>query len=121
MKDHEHGSIGVLFETDKLRLLIQKYPDYRLAVLAGTEATDGEHSTTFCSSVDAWVGEILDCNQDVVEDRIFTDREEFEDELRDHLWKSFDGTEKEFEMYFERELLSYDPYWKPCILVEVNN
>lgn len=121
MKSHETGSTGLLHNADKLRVLILQHPELPLVVLAGTEATDGEHSTTFCSRVSASLGEFLDCNQDVVENHAFTDREEFENELRDHLWNSFDGTESEFDIYYERELFSYEPYWKPCIIVEVNN
>lgn len=36
-------------------------------------------------------------------------------------YSDFDGSDQEFEIFIENELLKYDPYWKPCIIVYVDN
>lgn len=121
MKTYEKGSTGLLHKAERLKNLLLEHPSLPLLVLVGCNSTNGGHSITFCSSVSAYLGEFLDCNQAADNERVYTDREEFQDALNDHLWKSFDGAESEFDSYFEKELESYEPYWKPCIIVEVYN
>ena len=33
----------------------------------------------------------------------------------------FEGTDEEFEQAVKDRMAEYDPYWKPCIIVNVNN
>ena len=55
-----------------------------------------------------------------------TEAEEFEaiyklaDCLVDTL-DDWDCTDEEFDTLVEKEMAEYDPYWKPCIILDVNN
>jgi ABC-type cobalt transport system substrate-binding protein len=33
----------------------------------------------------------------------------------------FDGSDREFEEFIENLMMEYEPYWKPCIIVYVDN
>lgn len=120
MTEAEKHPTGLLHSGDELRRLLLERPDLPLLVFAGDEANIGDWSYMSCGSVHAEVGEFLDCQQGINDERCFTDREEFEDEARDN-YCDFDGSEREFEQFMDDLILSYEPYWKPCIIVYVNN
>lgn len=107
--------------TDELKKLISEYPDYPVVVLCATElVADDSYCSWFAPRISFRLGEILDCDQDVNDERIFTDREEFEDELRDQL-ANMDEYEnlpdEEFETVFKTRLSEYEPFWKKVIVI----
>lgn len=116
MKEFEQKPTGLLHAGDELRKLLLEHPDLPLLVFAGEDAVCGEWSWTSCSSVRAELGEFLDCQQSAYPEKVFADRQEFEEELEEHL---FDGDLSDEE--FKRELAAYEPYWKPCIILYVDN
>ena len=59
-------------------------------------------------------------SETVNDERCYTDRDDFQEDMEYH-YSDFDGSDKEFEIFIENELLKYDPYWKPCIIVYVDN
>lgn len=124
MKNSEKRPAGYALPATDLKKLIAGHPDYPLVVFAGDEANIGDYTFMTCSSVSAEIGEVLDCLQEIDDERCYTDREEFAEVLLDSMEEErnhFDGSEVEWEMYFERALSEYDPYWKPCIILYVNN
>lgn len=124
-------SIDVLHNTDDLRKLINQYPEYPIAVLAGRDANGDDYwGWMFCSSVTYSVGEILDCHHPIENpywdtQRVYTDRDEFEEDYADWFastcdeedWVDTDG----FNDYITEQVKQYDKYWKPCILIYVDN
>ena len=111
-------------QTDELKKLIAEHPDYPIVVLCSTEVVADDFYTWWyapCLSFD--VGELLDCEQEVNEERYFTDREEFEGELRDKLSyqeeyeKLSDG---EFDKVLKAELEKYEPYWTKVIMIRAD-
>ena len=120
MTEAEKHSTMLLHSGDELRKVLLEHPDLPLLVFAGDEANCGDYGYMSCTSISVEVGEFLDCQQRINDERCFTDREEFADEARDN-YCDFDGSEQEFEQFIEKLILSYDPYWKPCIIVYVNN
>lgn len=50
----------------------------------------------------------------------FTDRDEFEEAIADSL-ADRDCTDEEFNALVKKEMAEYDPYWKPCIILNVDN
>nr|DAU56345.1 MAG TPA: hypothetical protein [Caudoviricetes sp.] len=124
MEMNETKSSGLLNSAEGLRKLILENPTLPLLVFAGEDCNYGDYSYMSCSYVNASVGEFLDCLQTVNDELCFTDRDEFKEEIADRL-SCEDGIEslsdKEFDERVEKEAAQYEPYWKPCIILYVNN
>lgn len=121
MTQEERKPTGLLISAQELRQLIIDNPDLPLLVFAGEEANSGgDYSLMSCSSVRAYIGEYLDCCQNVNDEKCFTDRDDFEEELKDKHYE-FDGSDSEFETFIENILVEYEPYWKKCIILSVDN
>lgn len=77
-------TLNLLNSTAELRNLIIENPDLPLVVFAGESANTGGCSSRFCSDVRPYIGEIINCENDVCKDRV-CEEEEFEDALYDNL------------------------------------
>ena len=104
---------GLLHATDELRELILEHPELPLLVFAGQESNNGEWGYMACGIARAEIGEFLDCEQTVNDERCFTDRDDFQEEMENN--SDFDGTDEEFAEYIKGKMAEYEPYWKPCI------
>lgn len=115
---------SLLHNTDELRKLILENPDLPLCVYAGQDANNGDWSTMLCTDVRARIGEFLDCDQKINEERVYDDRESFEDDVR-YFYEDFDICQNmpddEFDKFIENKLSEYEPYWKKCIILTVDN
>lgn len=122
MTKWDNDLITIVYSTDDLRNLIMQHPDMPLLIMAGDNSNTGEYSYMACTSVRAEAGEYLSCWQEFDEEYIYTDREQFESVLTDCIGDSlvFD-TESEFDAAVQAELKKYDKYWKPCIILYVDN
>lgn len=120
ISEFERRSTELLHATDELRKLLLENPDLPLLVFAGDDCNSGDYSYMSCGHVSACVGEFLDCMQEVNDERCYTDRDEFEEALYDYL---YDGNipEEEYETLCKECLAAYDPYWKKCIILYVDN
>ncbi len=124
MNKSEKLPTGLAQSTKTLRELILENPDLPLVMLATDEANDGEWSTMFCSKVFAEIGEFLDCQQTVNDERAFTEREDFEECVYDMLQYNGDYddlSDEELNAKAQEIIAEYDPYWRKCILVTVSN
>ena len=124
MLDRERRPTQLLTATDELRQLILENPSLPMLVFAGDDCNSGEYTYMSCSGCHAVLGEFLDCLQEVNDERVYTDRDEFGEALADHLYYKYndwDGSESEWDAYVERRIADYDPYWKPCIILYVDN
>lgn len=121
MTHEEQKPTGILSSAEELRQLVIDNPGLPLLVFAGEEANcGGDYSYMSCSHVSASVGEFLDCCQTVNDCKCYCDRDDFQEDLED-LHSDFDGSDAEFEKFIEDKLMEYEPYWKPCIILYVNN
>lgn len=69
-------------------------------------------------------GEFLDCKQKIDACKCYTDRDDFEDDVADFLAgeeQYRDLPDNEFNAIVERTVNEYDDFWKPCILLLVDN
>ena len=110
-------SLNIATNTQELRKLIIENPDLPLLVFAGPDAylDDGVHSKMACSSCVAELAEYLDCYVEEDGDfTIFTDRDELSDIIEDYCEDTDDP-------YDSERFHSYDPYWKKCIILYVDN
>lgn len=115
-------TLSLLNSTAGLRKFIIENPDLPLIVFAGENANTGYYSSASCSDVRAYIGEILDCETDVCEDRIFDDRDELEEVLFDKLADEHpELSSDELEKLVKNRLTEYEPYWEKCIILYVDN
>ena len=119
MRKEERISTGLLNATQELRELIIAILTFRFSSLQDkTRVVRLLLHVLF--SVSASVGEYLDCMQTVNDEYCYTDRDEFQEDL-ENLYSDFDGSDKEFEQFIENIMVEYEPYWKKCIILYVDN
>ena len=121
MRNKEKRPTQLLHSTDDLRKLIMEHPDYPLLVLSRYNSNVRPFVYMPCGSISVKLGEFLDCKQDVDDKHCFTSRSEFEDSIFYSMYRKFDGSEQELELEIERKVMEFDSYWKPCIIVKVDN
>lgn len=114
-------SLGLAYDTSELRKMIVENPALPLVVFAGPNIYCDENMYWGCTDVKVEIGEVLDCDQQINEEKIYCDRTDFEDDLRISLEGEFDGDDKDFDAYAEKESKEYDPYWKKAIIVYADN
>lgn len=107
-----------LNDCEELKGLIRDNPDLPIVFLVGEDANDG-HSYTFAEIESVGIGEVLDTYLRWT-DYIYTDRDEFEEDLRYWLDDGSEtGPELESRVKWYKE--EYSSYWKDAILVYINN
>ena len=127
MTQDERKSTNILSSAEELRQLVIDNPGLPLLVFAGEDANcGGDYSYMSCSNVSAHGGEYLDCMQTVNDCKCYCDRDDFEEDLNDSLYDGHEemwgtATEEEWDALLKKELAEYEPYWKPCIILYVNN
>ena len=125
MMEQEKRPTSLLTATDELRQLIIDNPDVPMLVFASEDCNSGDYSYMCCGGCHAALGEFLDCMQEVNDERVYTDRDEFGEVLADHLYyqeyRNWDGTDDEWDSYVKRRIAEYDPYWRTCIILYVDN
>ena len=114
---------GVLTaDTTNLKKFIMEHPDYPIAVLCGEDASCCDYGWTYASYIGFGLGEILDCEQDIDDCRVFSDRDIFKEELEEKLWEELKPiAEEEFQKLLAKEIEKYEPCWKDCIIIYVDN
>lgn len=107
-------------QTDDLKNLITEYPDYPIVVMVGSDVIGDDYGYWYASSLSFNIGEILDCEQDIDEEKTYTDRDEFKEDIVDWLsWDYDDETlsDEEFDKLVEETYQKYEPYWKKVIQI----
>ena len=123
MTHEERKPTGLLHSADELKQLIVENPDLPILVFAGDNANNGDYAYMGCSYVSAEKGEFLDCEQQIDECKCYTDRDDFEEDVFDALVNDeqcVDLSDEEFNSIVKREAARYDEFWKPCIILHVD-
>jgi len=111
-------------QTDELKKLIAEHPDYPIVVLCNNEVCcDDSYNWWYAPDLHFSIGEILDCEQDINDERVYTDRDEFEEDLTNILADNCDydeATDQEFDAIVKAELAKYEPYWKKVIQIRAD-
>ena len=111
-------------QTDELKKLIAEHPDYPIVVIVANEVVaDDFYGWWYAPSLSFSIGEILDCEQEVNDEKVYTDRDDFEEDLADILGDSGDydeTTDEEFDKIVQEELKKYEPYWKKVIQIRAD-
>lgn len=112
--------MNLVKNTDELKRLIAKYPDYPICVLAGEEANGGNYSWMYCSCVSFEVGEILDADIFDYNDETITDRDRLEELLEDRLYD--EGLkDNELDKAVKEKIAELEPCWKNVIFIWATN
>lgn len=110
-----------IHNTEVLRKMILENPDLPLLVFAGEESNSGDFSWTCCTDVRVKKGEVLDC-EGPNDERIYTDRDELEDDVGDALYTEVgDIPDEEYEKMLKERMSKYEEYWTDCIILYVTN
>lgn len=112
-------------QTDELKELIAKYPNYPIVVLVDSEVVaNDDYGWWYAPEIRFNIGEILDCEQDINDEKVYIDRDEFEEDLADILGDELSEsgdydeiTDEEFDTIVKTELAKYEPYWKKVIQI----
>ena len=110
-------------QTDELKRLISEHPDYPIVVIVASEVVDDGYGWWYAPCLSFDIGEILDCEQDIDEEKTYIDRDEFEDDMYsryedDEEYKELDNYE--FDEMIENKLKEYEPYWKKVIQIRAD-
>lgn len=124
MTEYEKRPTGLLKSGAGLRQMLLNYPDLPLLVFAGEDANSGDYYYMSCCSINANIGEFLDCEQTINDERIYEDRDDFRQDVADLLADMDENctlSSEEFDAKVDATVAQYDPYWKKCIIVYANN
>ena len=109
-------------QTDELKKLIAEYPDYPIVVIVADEvvADYDYYGWWYAPCLSFSVGEILDCEQDINDEKTYIDRDEFEEDIQykvecDDRFEN--ATNEEFDAEVNRIITEYEPYWKKVIQI----
>ena len=126
---NEHKETGCVASTEELRKLIMENPDLPIMVECETDLIlDDSYTSWIVPSVHFCIGEVLDCDQHINDERIYMDRTEFEEDMYDWLDNTYyadkvlaDGepepSDDEVERKAKEILAEYEPYWKKVIII----
>ena len=107
-------------QTDELKELITKYPDYPIVVMVANEVVGDDYGLWYAPEISFGIGEILDCEQDIDEEKTYVDRDDFEEDIQYNLEcdERFDDlTDEEFDAEVKRIMDEYEPYWRKVIKI----
>lgn len=111
-------------QTDELKKLIAEHPDYPIIVMVGTEVVaDDNYGWWYAPYLSFSIGEILDCEQDINDEKTYIDRDEFEEDMYDkYTWdEKYEKLDNfEFDEMIEKKLKEYEPYWKKVIQIRAS-
>ena len=112
-------------QTDELKKLIAEHPNLPIVVIVNSDVVaDDDYAWWYAPDIRFTMGEILDCEQDINDEKTYTDRDDFEEDVRyciendDDLMESI--TDEEYEKEVKRILDEYEPYWKDVIQIRAD-
>ena len=113
-----------LKQTDELRKMILEHPDYPIVVIVNSEVVgDDFYNWWYAPDLSFSLGEILDCEQDIDDEKTYTNREEFMEDIEDRVsWNDeYENlSDNEIDKIVENIYRSYEPYWKKVIQIRAD-
>ena len=110
-------------QTDELKELITKYPDYPIVVMVANEVVGDDYGLWYAPEISFGIGEILDCEKDIDEEKTYVDRDDYEEDIQYNLEcdERFDDlTDEEFDAEVKRIMDEYEPYWRNVIQIRAD-
>ena len=105
--------------TDELKKLILKHPDVPIVCIVDSDVCCDD-GMWFAPDIRFKMGEVLNCEQNVNDERIFFDRIEFAEKLAEKM--EYDPeceelSDEDFEKAVKEKLEEYEPYWTDVIQI----
>ena len=110
-------------QTDELKKLIAEHPDYPIVVIVSNEVVSDDYGWWYAPEISFGIGEILDCEQDIDEEKTYVDRDDFEEDVQYNVEcdENFENaTNEEFDGEVKRIMTEYEPYWKKVIQIRAD-
>ena len=110
-------------QTDELKKLIAEHPDYPIVVIVANEVIGDDYGWWYAPEISFGIGEILDCEQDIDEEKTYVDRDDFEEDVQYNVEcdENFENvTDEEFDAEVKRIMTEYEPYWKKVIQIRAD-
>lgn len=102
----------------ELRKVLNENPD--LPVLFEVLQNDEYGSDGVYTGNVTWeVGEYLDYDDDIIDGRLMTDREDVEDDVQYELYSHSEFTYPEVKKLVRMKLRDYEKHWKKCVIIYV--
>ena len=118
MTDDEKMPSGYLMQSHQALKLIEQHPELPLLFQATEEACG-----CVCSSIHARIGEVLDCRQEIDDEIVYTNRDDFIEALTDMVYETEpydDRPDSYYDKMAERLAAEYEPYWRECIIITLD-
>ena len=111
-------------QTDELKKLISEHPDYPIVVVVANEVVaDDDYGWWYAPCLSFSVGEILDCEQDIDEEKTYIDRDDLEEDIINKFeWEEQyeDLSDIEFDKAVKAKMKEFEPYWKNVIQIRAD-
>ena len=110
-------------QTNDLKELITQYPDYPIVVIVASEVVDDGYGWWYAPEIRFSIGEILDCEQNIDEEKTYVDRDDFEEDVQYNVEcdENFENaTDEEFDAEVKRIMTEYEPYWRKVIQIRAD-
>ena len=94
-----------------------------MVIVNAEVVADDDYNWWYAPDVSFSLGELLDCDQDVNDMKVYTDRDDFEEDLQNILCdlEEFENaTDEEFDQAVKEQLADYEPYWKQVIQIRAD-
>ena len=107
-------------QTDALKKLIADHPDLPIVVIVNSEVVaDYDFTWWYAPYISFSLGEILDCDQDVNDQKIYVDRRDLEEDLEMLIDNEY-LTDKELEKLVKESMDKFEPYWQQVIQIRAD-
>lgn len=115
-----------LSQTDELKKLIAEHPDYQIVVEVDSDVVaDDGYAIWYAPRLLYKLGEILDCEQTVDDEKVYLDRDDFREDVSYRIFECDDDFEEkygkisdeEYEKLIDEYVAKYDDYWKNVIII----
>ena len=117
----------MLKDCKELRKLLLENPSLPLLCFATEEANIREYSVEL-ASCHCEKGEVLDLEQSddlpwrPYKDRVYTDRDDLEEDIIDALTDEFASySDEEFDTLIKERIADLEPFWRECIILTVDS
>ena len=97
-----------------------EHPDYPIVVVCNSDVVADENGWWYAPEISFKTGVILDCEQDINDEKVYIDEDDFEEDIRYMLEDREDledVSDEEFDRAVEEEMKKYEPYWKKVIAI----
>lgn len=113
--------MSIAFDSKELREMLNSHKDWPVVIFIDSDVVGDDCWTWLAGRYSCEKGEVLDCEQDINSDHIYTDRDEFLEDVEDCVYTAAEKklSDEEFDAEVEKICKQYEPFWKKAVIVYV--